>query len=74
MNRSMLDEMSLRHPTTWMSSGGVLARTKLTSSRPLSGMELSVRDARWSEAVAVGSLAFVEKVKSDLGIKAHIAK
>ena len=25
--------------------------------------ELSVRDARWSEAVAVGSLAFVEKVK-----------
>ena len=32
--------------------------------------ELSVRDARWSEAVAVGSLAFVEKVKSELGIKA----
>jgi hypothetical protein len=29
-----------------------------------------VRDARWSEAVAVGSLAFVEKVKSELGIKA----
>jgi hypothetical protein len=25
--------------------------------------ELSVRDARWSEGVAVGSLAFVEKVK-----------
>jgi hypothetical protein len=36
--------------------------------------ELSVRDARWSAAVAVGSLAFVEKVKSELGIKAHIAK
>ena len=33
--------------------------------------ELSVRDARWSEAVAVGSLAFVEKVKSELGIKAN---
>jgi len=32
--------------------------------------ETSVRDARWSEAVAVGSLAFVEKVKSELGIKA----
>ena len=32
--------------------------------------ELSVRDTRWSEAVAVGSLAFVEKVKSQLGIKA----
>jgi hypothetical protein len=32
--------------------------------------ELAARDARWSEAVAVGSLAFVEKVKSDLGIKA----
>ena len=29
-----------------------------------------MRDARWSEAVAVGSLAFVEKVKSQLGIKA----
>jgi putative transposase len=32
--------------------------------------ELSVRDARWSEAVAVGSLAFVEKVKGELGAKA----
>src|SRR5262245_6174854 len=32
--------------------------------------ELSVRDARWTEAVAVGSLAFVEKVKSELGFKA----
>jgi hypothetical protein len=29
-----------------------------------------VRDAWWSEAVAVGSLAFVEEVKSDVGIKA----
>jgi putative transposase len=28
------------------------------------------RDDRWSEAIAVGSLAFVEKVKGDLGIKA----
>jgi hypothetical protein len=25
---------------------------------------------RWSEAIAVGSLAFVERVKNDLGIKA----
>ena len=32
--------------------------------------ELAVRDARWSEALAVGSLAFIEKVKSELGIKA----
>jgi hypothetical protein len=32
--------------------------------------ELAVRDARWSEAVAVSSLAFVEKVKSELGIEA----
>ena len=32
--------------------------------------ELSVRDARWSEAVAVGSLAFVEKVKRELEFKA----
>jgi hypothetical protein len=29
-----------------------------------------VRDARWTEAVAVGSLAFVEKVKSELEFKA----
>ena len=28
------------------------------------------RDDRWSEALAVGSLAFVERVKSDLGVKA----
>jgi putative transposase len=32
--------------------------------------ELAMRDARWSEAIAVGSLAFTEKVKSELGIKA----
>jgi hypothetical protein len=36
--------------------------------------ELSVLDARWSEAVAVVSLVFVEKVKSQLGFKQHIAK
>ena len=29
-----------------------------------------MRDARWSEAVAVGSLAFVEKIKGQLGVKA----
>ena len=29
-----------------------------------------VRDDRWSEAIAVGSLAFVEKVKTELGVKA----
>ena len=28
------------------------------------------RDDRWSEAIAVGRLAFVETVKNDLGIKA----
>ena len=28
------------------------------------------RDDRWSEAIAVGRLAFVERVKSDLGINA----
>jgi hypothetical protein len=27
-------------------------------------------DDGWSEAIAVGSLAFVEKVKSELGVKA----
>ena len=32
--------------------------------------ELAVRDARWSEAVAVGSLAFVEKVKANEASKA----
>ena len=28
------------------------------------------REYRWSEALAVGSLAFVESVKNDLGVKA----
>src|SRR5499433_1198502 len=28
------------------------------------------RDYRWSESIAVGSLAFVERVKSDLAVKA----
>ena len=32
--------------------------------------DLAVRDARWSEAVAVGILAFVEKIKGELGVKA----
>jgi L-fucose isomerase-like protein len=32
--------------------------------------EPAVRDDRWSEAIAVGSLAFVERVKNDLGVKA----
>jgi len=31
---------------------------------------MAVRDDRWSEAIAVGSLAFVDKVKSELGVKA----
>ncbi len=31
----------------------------------------AVRDDRWSEAIAVGSLAFVETVKNDLGVKAR---
>jgi hypothetical protein len=30
----------------------------------------TTRDDRWSESIAVGSLDFVEKVKSDLGMKA----
>ena len=29
-----------------------------------------LREARWSEAIAVGSLNFIEKVKSELGFKA----
>jgi hypothetical protein len=28
------------------------------------------RDGRWSEAIAVGSLTFVDKVKNELGFKA----
>ena len=32
--------------------------------------EMAARDDRWSEAIAVGSLAFVDKVKSELGVKA----
>ena len=31
---------------------------------------MAVRDDRWSEAIAVGSLAFVESVKSELGGRA----
>ena len=31
--------------------------------------ELNLRDARWSEAIAVDSLVFVERVKNDLGVK-----
>ena len=31
----------------------------------------AVCDDRWSEAIAVGSLAFVETVKNDLGVKAR---
>jgi len=31
----------------------------------------AVRDDRWSEAIAVGSLTFVETVKNDLGVKAR---
>jgi hypothetical protein len=34
------------------------------------GNSCSPRDDRWSEAIAVGSLAFVERIKGDLGIKA----
>jgi REP-associated tyrosine transposase len=33
--------------------------------------EPAVRDDRWSEAIAVGSLAFVERIKNDLGVKAR---
>jgi hypothetical protein len=31
---------------------------------------LAMRDARWTEALAVGSQAFVEKIKGELGTKA----
>jgi putative transposase len=31
---------------------------------------LAIRDDRWSEAIAVGSRPFVEKVKGGLGLKA----
>jgi hypothetical protein len=32
--------------------------------------ELEMRDECWSEAIAVGSLAFVEKIKNGLGSRA----
>ena len=32
--------------------------------------EMAVREDRWSEAIAVGSLAFVDNVNSELGVKA----
>ena len=31
---------------------------------------LLMRDDRWSESIAVGSLAFIDEVKSELGFKA----
>ena len=31
---------------------------------------MAVRDDRWSKAIAVGSWAFVDKVRSELGVKA----
>jgi putative transposase len=31
---------------------------------------LAIRDDHWTESIAVGSLAFVDKVKSELGVKA----
>jgi hypothetical protein len=67
----MLDEMSPRHPTTWMSfsrrAGSDQAKFVEIALRD----ELSVRDARWSEAVAVGNLNFVEKMKSEKRGAAH---
>src|SRR5262245_32421385 len=41
--------------------------------RPLTG-ERTAREGWWSEAVAVGNLNFVEKVKSELGFKAVYRK
>ena len=34
---------------------------------------LSIRDDRWPESIAVGSLAFIDEVRSDLGSRPHIA-
>jgi hypothetical protein len=31
---------------------------------------LLMRDDRWSESIAVGSLAFIDKMKSELGVRA----
>ena len=31
---------------------------------------LRIRDERWSESIAAGRLAFVEQVKTELGVKA----
>jgi hypothetical protein len=33
-----------------------------------------MRGDRWSEALAVGSFAFAEKVKSELGAKSHASR
>ncbi|HEU4340348.1 MAG TPA: hypothetical protein VFU31_02140 [Candidatus Binatia bacterium] len=40
-----------------------MGRSRLRTARAL-------RDDRWSEAIAVGSLAFVERVKGELGSRA----
>jgi putative transposase len=34
------------------------------------GVKAALRDDRWSQAIAVGSLAFVEEIKSELGVRA----
>ena len=49
---------------------GRFSTSSLPMDRGSSSATLAVRDARWSEAVAVGSLAFVEKIKGELGVKA----
>ena len=38
--------------------------------RASAGKRVPPRDDRWSEAIAVGSLRFVETIKNDLGVKA----
>ena len=38
--------------------------------RASAGKRVPLRDDRWSEAIAVGSLLFVETIKNDLGVKA----
>ena len=73
---SLLDENPLLCRSAWPESSREVRKRCLMASfartperaAPSIALrdELAVRDARWLEAVAVGSLASVEKVKSEL--------
>ena len=57
------------HQTSSSSSSRVIVVSSAVAEQRLEN-GLAVGDGRWSEAIAVGSRSFVEKVKGELGSKA----